>query len=212
MDNKNIIDYDYLFELEVARHERTERRLIWCWIITVIIAIIAVVIVDNNWRTFISESDITSYSYDQSGEGVNIVGDSNGVDTNGATREDKKNQTFKQIKGKKKNHDQTENKTLRGSRTNRRYQCVDGLSNTTIGKVIDEWVQGTVNRQIMKDRHIDKMCVEPLAEKYQLSVTTVKKVLNRYDPIYYMRVEEEIKKAKVAESEYLSSARYVTVI
>ena len=51
----------------------------------------SVVIVDNNWRTFISESDITSYSYDQSGEGVNIVGDSNGVDTNGATREDKKN-------------------------------------------------------------------------------------------------------------------------
>ena len=91
MDNKNIIDYDYLFELEVARHERTERRLIWCWIVTVIIAIIAVVIVDNNWRTFISESDITSYSYEQSGEGVNIVGDSNGVDTNGATHEDKKN-------------------------------------------------------------------------------------------------------------------------
>lgn len=101
---------------------------------------------------------------------------------------------------------------MRGSRTNRRYQCVDGLSNTTISKVIDEWVQGTVNRQIMKDRHIDRMCVEPLAEKYQLSVTTVKKILNRYDPIYYMRVEEEIKKAKVAESEYLSSARYVTVI
>ncbi len=91
MDNKNIIDYDYLFELEVARHERTERRLIWCWIVTVIIAIIAVLIVDNNWRTFISESDITSYSYEQSGEGVNIVGDSNGVDTSGATREDKKN-------------------------------------------------------------------------------------------------------------------------
>jgi hypothetical protein len=91
MDNKNITSHDYFYELEVARHERTERRLIWCWIITVIIAIIAVVIVDNNWRTFISESDITSYSYEQSGEGVNIVGDSNGVDTNGATREDKKN-------------------------------------------------------------------------------------------------------------------------
>lgn len=91
MDNKNIIDYDYLFELEVARHERTERRLIWCWIVTVIIAIIAVVIVDNNWRTFISESDITSYSYEQSGEGVNIVGDSNGVDTNGTARENKEN-------------------------------------------------------------------------------------------------------------------------
>lgn len=92
MDNKKITkDDEYYRELEIARHERIEKRLIWCWIITVIIAIIAVVIVDNNWRTFISESDITSYSYDQSGEGVNIVGDSNGVDTNGTARENKEN-------------------------------------------------------------------------------------------------------------------------
>lgn len=44
------------------------------------------------------------------------------------------------------------------------------ISNTDLTRLIDEWVKGERDRQIMKRRLIDCICFEPLAEEFNLSV------------------------------------------
>ena len=44
------------------------------------------------------------------------------------------------------------------------------ISNTELSHYIDEWVRGERDRQIMKRRLIDCICLEPLAEEFNLSV------------------------------------------
>ena len=56
----------------------------------------------------------------------------------------------------------------------------DDLSNTEIAHLIDEWVRGRNaerNRQMLKDRLIDGMLFEPLAEKYELSVRATQSII-----------------------------------
>lgn len=56
----------------------------------------------------------------------------------------------------------------------------DDLSNTEIAHLIDEWVRGRNaerNRQMLKDRLIDGMLFEPLAEKYELSVRATQGII-----------------------------------
>ena len=50
------------------------------------------------------------------------------------------------------------------------------IPNDVIEAVLDRWVKGSRDRQIMKDKLIDKMTFESIAEKHELSsryVTTV---------------------------------------
>ena len=44
------------------------------------------------------------------------------------------------------------------------------ISNTQLSQLIDEWVRGERDRQIMKRRLIDGIRFEPLAEEFELSV------------------------------------------
>lgn len=56
----------------------------------------------------------------------------------------------------------------------------DELSNSELATLIDEWVRGLHaerNREILKDRLINGMLYEPLAEKYQLSVRQTQKII-----------------------------------
>lgn len=53
----------------------------------------------------------------------------------------------------------------------------ENISNSRLSALIDEWVKGERNRNIMKDRLINCICFEPLAEKYNLSVATVKRII-----------------------------------
>jgi len=46
----------------------------------------------------------------------------------------------------------------------------ENLSNTELAALIDEWIRGERDRQIMKRRLIDCICFEPLAEEFDLSV------------------------------------------
>lgn len=76
-------------EAAQARSERTIKRLtigiIVVSILSIIIAFLTGYFIDKGWRDYFSECDILNYDYSQDGEGVNIVGDSNGVDySNGA--------------------------------------------------------------------------------------------------------------------------------
>ena len=76
-------------EAAQARAERQIKRQSVAIIIIAATAIIAIFLtaffIDKGWRDYFSECDIMNYDYSQDGEGVNIVGDSNGVGySNGA--------------------------------------------------------------------------------------------------------------------------------
>lgn len=56
----------------------------------------------------------------------------------------------------------------------------DELSNSELTTLIDEWVRGLHaerNREMLKDRLINGMLYEPLAEKYNLSVRATQNII-----------------------------------
>ena len=52
------------------------------------------------------------------------------------------------------------------------------ISNTDLARLIDEWVKGERDRRIMKRRLIDCICLEPLAEEFDLSVQRTWKIVS----------------------------------
>lgn len=78
-----------VFEGEMARAERYIKRL-WTALV-VAIASLAIAVIAFMW--YLSMYDFASYDYEQTGEGVNIVGDENGVDYNGSGSENKEANT-----------------------------------------------------------------------------------------------------------------------
>jgi hypothetical protein len=87
-ENKPDIPY-IVFEGEMARSERHIKRL-WTALI-VCLTVIAINIVGFLW--YLSQYDYTTVDYEQDGTGVNIVGDSNGVDYNGTESENTQENT-----------------------------------------------------------------------------------------------------------------------
>lgn len=54
------------------------------------------------------------------------------------------------------------------------------ISNTELETAIDDYIRGrnaNRNRNILKDRLVNGMCYEPLAEKYALSVRQVQNIV-----------------------------------
>lgn len=77
MEKRNPDSVPYIvFESEMARQERHIKRL---WI-AVIIAVVSLVFVVAGFVWYLNQYDFVSY--DQDGQGVNIIGDENGVDYN----------------------------------------------------------------------------------------------------------------------------------
>lgn len=72
-----------VFEAEMARQERHVKRL---WI-ALIAAIVACVLIVGGFLLYLNQYDFASYDYQQDGQGVNIIGDGNGVDYDGPTAE-----------------------------------------------------------------------------------------------------------------------------
>ena len=64
------------YESTTARHERIIKRLILT-LVTVIILWFATI---GMFVWYLNQYDFESYSYQQDGEGLNIIGDRNGVD------------------------------------------------------------------------------------------------------------------------------------
>lgn len=77
MGNPESVPY-IVFESEIARQERHIKRLT----IALIMAIVACVAIFAGHIWYINQYDFESY--DQDGEGVNIIGNLNGVDYNGS--------------------------------------------------------------------------------------------------------------------------------
>lgn len=90
-------------------------------------------------------------------------------------------------------------------------QNFENISNTELSSVIDEWVKGDINRAIMKDRLINLTCYEPLAEKYNLSVCTVKRIISKNTDIIFRHINEkqesraEIRKTSANELKFIQN-------
>lgn len=66
------------------------------------------------------------------------------------------------------------------------------VSNYVIEQVINEWVQGELNRNIMKCRHIDLLCYEKIAERLEASDSTVKRVISKYDAVFFRELDKKL--------------------
>lgn len=78
-------------EADMSRMERTIKRL---WI-GLLIALFLIAASNIAWIIYLSQYDCYSAEYSQDGEGVNIIGDENGVDYYGAEAESQKENTEK---------------------------------------------------------------------------------------------------------------------
>lgn len=93
MDNNDYIPR-LVWERDQARSSHTIKVLSRL-VILLSVALVAVVIAflvhlkhkDKEWLDFLAQYDFESYDYTQDGKGVNIIGDSNGVDYYGAETE-----------------------------------------------------------------------------------------------------------------------------
>ena len=54
---------------------------------------------------------------------------------------------------------------------------LDDLDNLEIAKAIDRYVRGERARAILKRRLIDEICIEPLAEEFDISVAQTKRII-----------------------------------
>lgn len=70
------------------------------------------------------------------------------------------------------------------------------IPNSLIVKVIDEWVKGDRNRAIMRDRYIDLMPYEAIAETYSLSVSTVVRAISKYSPVMFNQLDKTVSKSE----------------
>ena len=62
------------------------------------------------------------------------------------------------------------------------------LSNPEIAALIEKWVRGEQNREILKLRLIDEICLEPLAERVGLSVQQVKTRLYKAEEQFFRHI------------------------
>lgn len=49
--------------------------------------------------------------------------------------------------------------------------------------IIDSWVFSERDRKVLKRRMLDGIGLEQLAEEFELSVTTIKNIVNKHEPI-----------------------------
>jgi hypothetical protein len=57
--------------------------------------------------------------------------------------------------------------------------------NSDIEKVIDEYIHSLRNRQILKRRYIDGICIEPLAEEFDLSTRQIQSIIYKNESIVF---------------------------
>lgn len=64
------------------------------------------------------------------------------------------------------------------------------ISNTELSQLIDEWIKGERDRKIMKRRLIDCICLEPLAEEFDLSVQRINSIVSKNTKILSTKTTE----------------------
>lgn len=66
----------------------------------------------------------------------------------------------------------------------------ENISNSELSKVIDEWVKGERNRDIMKRRLIDLITYERIAEEFDLSARHVRTIIYHGEDIIFKHLEK----------------------
>lgn len=61
-------------------------------------------------------------------------------------------------------------------------------SNIDLGAIIDEYIHSERDRQILKRRFCDGILIEPLAEEFDLSVSTVKRIIYKHENTIFKRL------------------------
>lgn len=56
-------------------------------------------------------------------------------------------------------------------------------SNSEITKIINEYIHNERNRKLLLRRYVDGICLEPLAEEFDLSVRQVKNIIYKNEDI-----------------------------
>lgn len=54
---------------------------------------------------------------------------------------------------------------------------LENISRSEVANAIDEWIFNERDRQILKRRLLDGICYEPLAEEFNMSVQSVKRIV-----------------------------------
>jgi hypothetical protein len=80
-----------VYEAEIRRSEKREYRHIFVHVVMAVLILLGAVFVWLNnlrWLNYVEQYDFADYSYEQDGEGINIIGERNGVDYYEPTPED----------------------------------------------------------------------------------------------------------------------------
>ena len=81
MEEKDQIMVPYIvYESAMTRSERHIRRLLW----TLLCVIVLLAVTNLAWMHLWNAYDYTGVTYSQDGEGINVIGDRNGVEYDGA--------------------------------------------------------------------------------------------------------------------------------
>lgn len=70
----------------------------------------------------------------------------------------------------------------------RHLELFADISNDDIAAMIDKWVKGSRNREIMRDRLLGGMTYEKIAEKHDLSVRYVKTLIYHQEEIIFKHI------------------------
>ena len=62
-------------------------------------------------------------------------------------------------------------------------------TNSQVIAVIDEYIHSERNRKIMVDRLVNGICYEPLAEKYDLSVAQIKRIVYKCQMVIFKHLK-----------------------
>lgn len=64
-------------------------------------------------------------------------------------------------------------------------EALSNYSNSKISNIIDEYIHSERDRKILKRRYIDGICLEPLAEEFDLSVCQIKNIIYKHENIIF---------------------------
>lgn len=64
-------------------------------------------------------------------------------------------------------------------------------TNTEIYNLIDDYIHHARDRRVMKDRLINGYGIEALAEKYDMSVSQLKRIVDKYQEMLFSHLKKD---------------------
>lgn len=62
---------------------------------------------------------------------------------------------------------------------------LNDYSNTQIYNIIDEFIHSERDRNILKRRYIDGICIEPLSEEFNLTPKQIRNIIIKHQPTLF---------------------------